>query len=239
MSLASDMKDFYEKRTQDMLPRHIPVLMRLDGRAFHTLTKGCERPFDKNLSDCMVAAALALCEEIQGAKCAYVQSDEISVLITDFDQDNTEAWFDYKVQKMCSISAAIASTVFSSKFGRIAHFDSRVFSVPRDMVAKVFSWRQRDWSKNSLTMYASSFFNHKELQGKKAPDKHEMLYEKGVNWADLPDCWKNGRFLTRKEVVLDSGIARKKWFCLEECPIFELLNDPVITDLLDNNFLTS
>jgi tRNA(His) 5'-end guanylyltransferase len=107
------MKDNYESRARSYLTRRVPVIMRLDGKAFHTYTKKLKKPFDEGLIEDMAQTAKYLCENIQGAKCAYVQSDEISILITDYDTLDTQAWFDYEVQKMCSISASIATAKFN------------------------------------------------------------------------------------------------------------------------------
>ena len=107
------IKSNYESRSQTHLTRLIPVIMRIDGKAFHTYTKGLNKPFDGGLMDDMNSTAIHLCQNIQGAKCAYVQSDEISILITDYDTLQTDAWFDYNVQKICSISASLATGVFN------------------------------------------------------------------------------------------------------------------------------
>ncbi len=107
------IKSNYESRSQTHLTRRIPVIMRIDGKAFHTYTKGLNKPFDGGLMDDMNSTAIHLCQNIQGAKCAYVQSDEISILITDYDTLQTDAWFDYNVQKICSISASLATGVFN------------------------------------------------------------------------------------------------------------------------------
>ena len=111
--LGKRMKESYENRTRYHLPRRSYQILRIDGRAFHTFTKGCNRPYDTVLMEDMNLAAIALCKEIQGAKLAYVQSDEISVVITDFDSINTEAWFDNNIQKMASVSASIVTSVFN------------------------------------------------------------------------------------------------------------------------------
>jgi len=237
MTLGDDIKNFYENRYRLFLPRHTPVLMRLDGKAFHTLTKNCARPFDSFLSDCMDSTAIRLCKEIMGAKCAYVQSDEITILITDYAKQGTEAWFDYNLAKMCSISSSVASVEFTNLFGNNGYFDSRVFSVPREMVAKNFSWRQRDWFRNSLQMYSRSFYSHKDLMNKNQTDMHEMLHDKGENWANLEDRWKNGRFIVRvqKTKWIESIQEEKEvmeWQVLPECPIFQTQDDEVINELL-------
>ena len=89
------MKENYENRSKIFLTRRTPVIIRLDGKAFHTYTRGLDKPFDSGLINDMQDTAIYLCQNIQGAKCAYVQSDEISILVTDFDDINTQAWFDY------------------------------------------------------------------------------------------------------------------------------------------------
>jgi len=196
-SLDKRMKNNYENRYRIKLTRRTPVIMRLDGRAFHTLTKNCVKPYDERFNNTMIHTASYLASEVQGAKCGYIQSDEISLLITDFDGSMTDAWFDYNIQKMTSISAGIASVVFTSRWVQydVAVFDSRVFNVPKEEVCNYFVSRQKDWIRNSLTMYAQSVYSHKELHKKNSKDKHEMLHDKGLNWASLDDKWKNGTFI--------------------------------------------
>jgi len=184
-SLGDRIKNNYENRNRYYLTRRVPVIMRLDGKAFHTVTKHCAKPFDSVLSLCMLNTAKALLKEVQGAKCAYKQSDEISILIADFDKLTTEAWFDYNIQKMTSVSAGIASATFSMDFmheeDKIAVFDSRVFNIPKEEVCNYFIWRQQDWIRNSVQMLARCHFSHKELHKKSNSDLHEMLHTKGVN----------------------------------------------------------
>jgi tRNA(His) 5'-end guanylyltransferase len=150
----------------------------------------------------MNKTALFLCSEIQGAKCAYVQSDEINILVTDFDQLTTDAWFDYNIQKMTSISAGLASADFTVRWNEgasrpIAIFDSRVFNIPKEEVCNYFIWRQQDWVRNSVSMLAQAHFSHKELQGKNQPAMHEMLHAKGINWSNMHPCWKNGTMIAK------------------------------------------
>lgn len=201
-SIGNRMKENYENRYRSSLTRRTPVIMRLDGRAFHTLTRGCFRPFDVRFSEVMINTASILCAGIQGAKCAYIQSDEISILITDFDKLTTEAWFDYNIQKMTSVSAGMASSYFTVAWrkeglspGAYPVFDSRVFNVPSEEVCNYFIWRQQDWIRNSLQMLCQSYFSPKQLHGKNQAAMHEMLYSIGTNWANLSDKWKNGVFI--------------------------------------------
>lgn len=107
------MKNNYEHRSRTYLTRRTPVIIRLDGKAFHTYTKKLNKPFDEALMEDMKNTAIYLCQKIQGAKCAYVQSDEISILITDYDKLSTDAWFDYNIQKITSISASLATAKFN------------------------------------------------------------------------------------------------------------------------------
>src|SRR5271168_3243767 len=114
----------YEATTQLVLPRRTYTILRVDGRSFHTWTKGLEKPYDREFMSFMDMAAIELCKQIPGAQFAYVQSDEISVLAVDFLDINTEPWFDGVVQKWASVAASIASTEFnmyvaSAYFGRM------------------------------------------------------------------------------------------------------------------------
>lgn len=112
-SLDVRMKDFYEVRNRRYLTRRTPVIIRIDGKAFHTYTKKLNRPFDEGLIEDMQLTTKYLCENIQGCKFGYTQSDEISLLVTDYDTLRTEAWFDYCQNKMESIGASMATSEFN------------------------------------------------------------------------------------------------------------------------------
>ena len=200
-SIGNRMKDNYENRYRVKLTRRTPVIIRLDGNAFHTLTRKCIKPFDNKFRSAMQYTAVALCNKIQGSKCAYVQSDEISILLTDFDTLTTEAWFDYNLQKIVSVSSGVASTNFTINWNpKIpAIFDSRAFNIPKEEVCNYFIWRQQDWMRNSILMLSQAHYSHKQLHGKNTPAMHEMLHAKGVNWAELEPVWKNGSFITRDD----------------------------------------
>ena len=114
--LGNRIKEFYENRSKTYLTRRQPVVIRIDGKTFSTFTKGLEKPFDNLLIETMQETAKYLCENIQGCKLAYTQSDEISLLLTDYDKLTTDAWFGYGVQKMVSISASMATLAFNSAF---------------------------------------------------------------------------------------------------------------------------
>lgn len=198
-SLGDRMKEQYENRTRTFLPCRTYTILRVDGRAFHSYTRKCERPFDHAFMSRMDDTAHALCKEVSGCRLAYVQSDEISLLLTDFDTIQTQAWFDGNIQKMVSISAALAS----SFFGDGVQFDSRVFTIPDPVeVANYFIWRQQDATRNSIQMAASAQFSHASLHGVDTNQMQERLFqERGINWNDYPDGCKRGRCVIRETVV--------------------------------------
>jgi tRNA(His) 5'-end guanylyltransferase len=228
------MKENYEDRYRFYLPRRSYVIIRIDGKSFHTFTRHCEKPYDEGLRLAMTNTAIGLCENIQGANFAYCQSDEISILITDFTVKTTDAWFDYNIQKMCSVSASIATAYFHNSYkhpnNSMAFFDSRVFQIPdRVEVENYFCWRQKDAERNSISMLAQSHFSHKELHGKSCSDIHEMLHQKGINWNDV-NCFDKRGTVVRKEIGLsfDGETATKErvgWFKMEDTPIFTQQRD--------------
>ena len=111
--LGTRMKENYEKRTRIFLPRRTNTIIRLDGKAFHTFTKGYERPFDDELISMMNWTTKYLCENIQGVVMGYTQSDEITLVLQDYDKIGTDAWYDGAVQKMVSVSASMATAIFN------------------------------------------------------------------------------------------------------------------------------
>ena len=113
--LANRMKE-YEKRNQYYLQKRTPVAIRVDGRSFHTFTKGFQRPFDDVLIKTMQETAKYMCENIQGAKLAYIQSDEITIILTDYDTLETDCWFNYRTDKLCSIAASMSTMAFNKFF---------------------------------------------------------------------------------------------------------------------------
>jgi tRNA(His) 5'-end guanylyltransferase len=218
--LGDRMKDFYEDRTRYKLARRTNTIIRIDGKAFHTYTKGLQRPFDQGLMEDMNKTTEYLCQNIQGAKFGYVQSDEISILITDYDDIDTHAWFDANLQKMASIAASLATAEFNrlrlirkmnttvATAGSIleqfkhAMFDARVFQIPyQEEVINYFLWRQQDATRNSISSVAQSLYSAKELHGKKTSDMQEMIFQKGINWNDFTPREKRGSIIRRVEHV--------------------------------------
>lgn len=220
--LGTRMKEFYEGVPKTRLVRRMPVAIRLDGKAFHTFTRGFQKPFDEVLGKAMRKTMKYLCENIQGCVLGYTQSDEITLILVDYQNLNSCAWFDYEVQKMCSISASMATMTFNKFFIKEvekwfsnqkpftietirlydlyrlksetgAMFDARVFNIPKEEVCNLIYWRQLDATRNSIQMVGQANFSHKELQNKSCNMIQEMLFaEKDINWNDYPTYLKRG-----------------------------------------------
>lgn len=114
-SLGDRMKG-YENISRNYLTRRVPVIIRIDGKAFHTFTRGMKKPFDRILMSTMQSTMKYLCENIQGCVFGYTQSDEITLVLTDYEKITTDAWFGYNIQKMSSIAASMASVAFNKFF---------------------------------------------------------------------------------------------------------------------------
>lgn len=186
----------YEQAYKPLLTPRSVVFIRVDGKAFHTFTKGCEKPFDQKLIDAMVLATADTAAQMMGFKLAYTQSDEATFMISDFDTLQTQGWFGYELNKIVSITSSMFTAYFNRAYGSDnALFDARAFVVPESDWQNVFIWRQRDWERNSVQMLARAHFSHKECENKKVPDLHEMLYTKDINWANCSDQHKNGTFI--------------------------------------------
>ena len=218
--LGDRMKECYENRTRYSLPRRSYTIIRVDGKAFHTWTKGLTRPFDNGFVEDMNTTAKYLCKNIMGAKLAYVQSDEISVIITDFEEKTTEAWFDYNLQKMASVSASMATRAFNeARLKRLgvdemkwAEFDSRIFQIAqRAEVINYLIWRQNDAVRNSISSVAQSLYSHRELMKKNCSDMQELIFQKGINWNDIDPALKRGRLIRKVTFEKEPGVIRSNW----------------------------
>jgi tRNA(His) guanylyltransferase len=245
----------YEHVTRQVLPPRTYTFIRVDGRAFHTYTKGLKRPFDVDFANNMDATAAYLAEHISGTVLAYVQSDEITLLLADFNSFSTQAWFGGQVQKMVSVAAGTATAAFNffnvhlyneHNVISMAHFDARVFTIPdRAEVLNNFIWRQRDCVKNSISMAAQSEFSHRELLGLNGNDLQEKLFtERGVNWNDYPDGFKRGRVVTRKSFmetveferrdkpgIQSEEVERHRWV-VEPAPHFTHMDDGLLQAII-------
>jgi len=189
----------YEASFDYTLPRRVPMIIRVDGRAFHGIN--LEKPFDEQFWEYMAATAVALCKEIQGAVMAYFQSDEISIVVRDDFDDRTEAWMKKRLSKILSLSAATASVSFNAAVrGALIQrnigdrqFDSRVLLVPSvSEVVNYMIWRQQDAMRNSISMVAQSIFTQGQLNGVPTIDLLEMIRDAGHPWEDYALKFQRG-----------------------------------------------
>lgn len=234
-TLGDRMKNLEMSSSQRVMSG-VPVIMRLDGKAFHTYTRNLNRPFDDGFIKNMSLVALLLCRRIATVQMAYVQSDEISLLLNSYRRVKTEPWFDNRIQKAVSVAASEASAIMSLLTQRLTREDPKILSItddeelcktierqmatfdcrmnpyPESEVANYFIWRQKDASKNSVSMFARSFYSQKELQGKQRPQLQEMLFQKGLNWNNQETYKKRGFTVVKNE----KGVWEVDW----EPPIF-------------------
>lgn len=235
MTTASigDRMKMYEAAAQTCLTPRMPMILRIDGRAFHTYTKGFEKPWSMQINRGLTTVSGALLAEISGAKIAYCQSDEVSILVTDYDRLDTKSWFDKNVQKIASVTASIATSAFNDAVRQNdsgsgwprpvygATFDARCFVMPRDDVSNYFLWRQRDATRNSIAMLAQAHFSPNQLHGKNGNQMQEMLFsEKGINWNDLETWKRRGWCCWRENYEAAPEVIRTRLVEDLEIPIF-------------------
>ena len=243
-SLGDRMKS-YENITRIYLPGRIPIIIRIDGKAFHTFTKGLEKPFDKMLNRVMQDTAKYLCKNIEGVKLAYTQSDEISLLITNNDNWEICPWFGNNLQKMVSVAASMATMAFNKYFAQevidglmtsfnindmewhdklvniyhpkldTAMFDARVFVLPADEVCNYFIWRQQDAIRNSIQAVGQANFSHKELMNKNCENIKQMLVEKNIKWESLPISHQRGVCVIKKPTKVKTQFNTKNMSYVE------------------------
>ncbi|PLR99566.1 tRNA(His) guanylyltransferase Thg1 family protein [Bacillus sp. T33-2] len=226
MDKFGDRMKGYENAFRINLPKRMPVILRIDGTHFHTYTRGMKKPFDEDLVNAFWETCKYLAENIMGCKIVYHQSDEISLLLTNYDKHTTQSWFDNNLQKLVSVSASMATAKFNEVMREkypeksLATFDSRAWILPHDEVCNYFLWRQQDATKNSISMVAQTNFPHKQLQGlngKQMQDK--LMLEKDINWNDIPVWQKRGVCIT-KQYYNKGEAMRSKWEVDHDTPVF-------------------
>ena len=255
-NLGDRMKENYENRYRISLTRRTPVIVRIDGKAFHTFTKFFKRPFDTVITKTMIQTAKELCENIMGCQIAYSQSDEISLLLLDNKKLTSQAWFDNNLQKIVSVSASLATMAFNKHFkiyaeeasladieerNDIVHynlykrqfdnalFDARAFNIPEAEVCNYFIWRQQDATRNSIESVGHVYFTNKQLHGITCNEIQEKLFqEKNINWNDYPITCKRGFCIKKK---YSENTEHGEWIIDEAIPIFTQ-NREYIEDLL-------
>lgn len=194
--LGNRMKQYENLETGRFLMRGLPTIVRIDGKNFHTYTRGFDRPFDRRMQEAMVETTKRLIEETN-AVIGYTQSDEITLILP----DDRPILFEGRIFKLVSFLASFATMVFNQTIyedKRYATFDCRVFQVPNRVEAvNCLIWREMDAVKNSVSALAQKYFSHKQLQNMNTQQKKAMLLEKGVVWNDLPDYCKRGSFIRK------------------------------------------
>lgn len=201
-------KAFETRETSEAFMPGLPVIARLDGRAFHTFTRGLQRPYDENLREAFIETTRYLVDTFQ-ASAGYCQSDEIT-LSWPCQDPNKPLLFDGRKQKLVSTLAATASVKFFEQVcKRLPHkahllptLDCRAYQYPTlELATEAFLWREADATRNSLTMAAHAHYSHKELHKAGYAKKHELLFAKGINWNDYPAAFKRGVYVRRETVL--------------------------------------
>lgn len=243
--LGTRMKE-YEYVTRTFLTRRTPVIIRIDGKAFHTFTRGFVKPFDRIMVRTMQDTMKYLCENVEGCVLGYTQSDEITLVLCDYKKLTSQAWFGNNIQKICSIAASMTTMAFNRYFdqnveeilsdesehnnelidsyrkalNRGAMFDARVFNIPKEEVNNCVLWRQQDATRNSIESVAQAHFSHRELHGKSCNQLQELLWqEKRINWNDFPTHLKRGSCCIKENFNVGSTM-RSRWVIDYNIPIF-------------------
>lgn len=233
----------YESVTNTYLVNRMPVIIRVDGRSFHTFTKGFHKPFDQAMIFSMEETMKALCENIQGCVLGYTESDEITLVVIDYDTLETQPFFSNRVQKICSVVASMATLYFNRAFNEFviglentkdddygylekvyrkamdsgATFDCRCFNLPKEEVTNCLFWRQMDCMRNSINSLARVYYSNKELYKLSAMEvKEKLKLEKGIDWDKYPTVFKRGSCCIKCESEYGS-----EWIIDLDIPVFK------------------
>lgn len=206
------------------------IMVRLDGHSFSKFTKGLKRPYDERLSKLMIDTVKFIVQKT-GAVVGFTQSDEISLVFKTDDADPNSHYFAGRFQKIATTCSAYATSYFNKHLAEVLPektdqypcFDGRVWSVPslREAYENLL-WRERDATKNSISMAAQSYFNHTELHGIDGLNKKQMLLDKGVNWNDYPAFFKRGTYVRRMTTL--KNLTEKE---LEQIPVENRPTGPI------------
>ena len=220
--------EYYRSLTDYKLMPNSYVLAMVDGHCFSKLIKNkFDKPFDDLFIKMMNETAKYLCEQVQGVKFAYTQSDEISLLITDFETPTTDSYFSFRLCKMQSLIAAMATAKFNQMYAKLANdykgfglkkfdmkeyptctFDCKVWTVPNANDAYAwFLYRQTDCIKNSKAQTAQAYLSHKELVGLTADEMIAKLKnEENIDWYDYENGKKYGRLIKKVETPMEKDL---------------------------------
>lgn len=235
IDILGDRMKTYESVSKTRLTGKIPVIIRIDGRGFSKFCKRFEKPYDEFFHNAMNNVTRTLCYNVQGCKLAERHSDEISLFLADYDTIYTTSFFDYDVQKLCSIVSGLATSSFIKEllsfqetikndgkntfhynsnylldYGVWPHFDTRCFSIPELDLPNYFVWRVKDSSLNSIGMHFYSMFSPNEGHGVKTHGMIEMMKSKGFDWNSLPDHIKTGTMFYRVCNTVE-GEVKREW----------------------------
>lgn len=210
-NLGDRIKGYESAFENYFLPR-IPIIVRVDGRSFHSWVKKekCKKPFDDKLSLVMICAAKNVAEEMQNCLGFYRQSDEVTFVMHN-ESLESQVWFGGRQNKIETIVAGLMTAWFNKywiesnysncfdNYGKClatpAVFDARAFQCPLSDVPNVILWRAKDWRRNSVNTYCMEFFSHKELQGKSTEERLKILGSIGKSWEkDLSLSEKYGTY---------------------------------------------
>jgi tRNA(His) guanylyltransferase len=208
MDLADRMKLYENIGAGQRLIPNLPVCIRLDGKAFHSWTRGLKRPYDHRLHTLFDETTKFLVEA-SDAVIGYTQSDEITLILSNGGKPDSQIFFDGRISKLTSVLASMATAKFnalvpsilSEKQGRLALFDGRVWTVPSEQEAvNCLLWRELDATRNSIQMAAQALYSHTQLHQKNTAQMQAMLWQKGVNWQDYPTRFKRGGYFQRRVI---------------------------------------
>lgn len=243
-SLGNRQKSYEHASKSWLVPRE-PVILRVDGRAFHTFTRGMSKPFDQVLGRTMKRVMQALCEEIQNCVFGYTQSDEITLVLAIRDRVKTQPYLAGSIQKAVSLTASKATRYFNLFFREedtqgiytkkydLAEFDCRAFNIPEWDVINNLIWRQQDAVRNSIESAAQAVFSSTQIYKKNCSELQDMmLIEKGINWNNYSPYEKQGACCYRVEAsetisytlkhtgeTIAQEVTRRKWTVDENMPI--------------------
>jgi tRNA(His) 5'-end guanylyltransferase len=248
----------YEKETSVSLQTKVPVFIRLDGKAFSTLTRNFRKPYDEVFAKSMQQTLHYLCNIPQGCVFGYTASDEITLVLTDYHKLTSCPWFDYRVEKIATIAASKASVVFNRFFYENKEhfyetyngddrdclyeaynkalesapvFDGRCFNVPEARVCEMILWRQYDTRRNSIQSLGQAYFSERTMRGKSNEEVLDMLMsEHDVDWNAMPTAYKTGCCCTKGTEPFG---RKQKWKMDFELPMLVGDGRRYLQDIMD------
>lgn len=241
-SLGDRMKGYESPYTDPVCPKGQPMIARLDGHTFSTFTKGLTRPYDRRLSDLMIATAAHLVEKL-GAAVAYTQSDEITLAWHVPEDSEGEYIFGGRLTKVATVAAGMASAFMvrrlddavPDKAGLMPHTDGRAFPVPDLTEAyNAILWRQLDARKNAISMAAQHHFSHASLQGMHGGEMVDRLkIEAGVDFENYPGFFRLGTFVRRTREERELTPAELARIPEDRRPTGPVVRSRIVTQCID------